>query len=407
MALFTYTGRDHTGELIEGQREADSTDAIASHLAATRITPISINEIKQKGGVANTLARSLGLGKPGLADLILFSRQMYALVKSGVPIIRGLTLVADSTRNPIFADSLKSVVDDLESGRTFSGALARHPEIFKPLYINIVRVGEETGKLEEALLRLYQYFDQDKITLEKIKSALFYPITVIVAIILAVMFLMAKVIPKFAEIFEKFELDLPIQTKVIISISNFIAEFWWLLAMITAVTIVGVRHYVKTEQGRYNWHSYKMRLPAIGDIIRRATLARFSRSFAMSNSAGVPLLQGLTITSKAVDNDYVEVKIRAMRTEVEKGETITRAATSTGLFTPLVLQMLAVGEETGQIDQMMEEVADFYEREVAYDVDNITKIIEPVLTVILGIMVLILAMGIFLPMWDLVKITQG
>lgn len=406
MALFAYKGRNQAGELIQGQREADSTEVLASQLAAANIIPISINETEEKENRTEKFTRFLGLGKPGLSDLILFSRQMYALVKSGVPIIRGLTLIADSTRNPIFSECLSSVVDDLESGRTFSGALARHPEIFGPLYINIVRVGEETGKLEESLLRLYQYFDQDKVTLEKIKSALFYPITVIVAIILAVMFLMAKVIPKFAEIFQQFNLDLPIQTRIIIAISNFIADFWWLLAMLAVAGIVGARQYVKTEAGRYNWHRMKLNIPNIGDIIRRATLARFSRSFAMANSAGVPILQGLTITSKAVDNDYVEAKIRKMRTEVERGETITRAATSTELFTPLVIQMLAVGEETGQIDEMMVEVADFYEREVAYDVDNITKIIEPILTVILGLMVLILAMGIFLPMWDLVKITQ-
>lgn len=406
MALFAYKGRNQAGELVEGQLEADTTEVLAGQLIAANLTPISIDEIAEAGNISEKLARFLGFGKPGLADLILFSRQMYALVKAGVPVIRGLTLIADSTRNPIFAENLHSVVEDLESGRTFSGALARHPEIFGPLYVNIVRVGEETGKLEEALLRLYLYFDADKVTLEKIKSALFYPITVIVAIILAVMFLMAKVIPKFAEVFAQFDLDLPMQTKIIISISNFIADYWWLIATLAVITIVGARQYIKTEQGRYNWHSYKLRLPGIGDIIRRATLARFSRSFAMSNSAGVPILQGLTITSRAVDNDFVEAKIRKMRTEVEKGETLTRAARSTELFTPLVIQMLTVGEETGQVDQMMEEVADFYEREVAYDIDNITKIIEPVLTVILGLMVLILAMGIFLPMWDLVKITQ-
>lgn len=406
MALFTYKGRNQAGELVEGQQEADSTAVLADQLTAASVTPVSIDEVVEAENVSEKLARFLGFGKPGLADLILFSRQMYSLVKAGVPIIRGLRLIADSSRNPIFVESLHSVVDDLESGRTFSGALARHPEIFGSLYVNIVRVGEETGKLEDALLRLYLYFDADKVTLEKIKSALFYPATVIIAILLAVMFLMAKVIPKFAEIFANFDLDLPVQTRIIISISDFIADYWWLLAMLAAITIVGTRQYVRTEQGRYNWHRYKLKLPAVGDIIRRATLARFSRSFAMSNSAGVPILEGLTITSRAVDNVYVESKIGTMRTEVEKGETLTRAAAATELFTPLVIQMLTVGEETGQVDQMMEEVADFYEREVAYDIDNITKIIEPVLTVILGIMVLILAMGIFLPMWDLVKITQ-
>jgi len=406
MAIYEYSGRNLSGDLVQGQREADTAELLAGSLLEMRITPIDIREVEHRGGFADRLKKTFGLGKPALTDIILFSRQMHALSKSGVPIIRSLSLIAESTRNEVFADALREITEDLESGRDFSGALARHPKIFGPLYVNIVRVGEETGRLEEALLRLHEYLDADKVTLEKIKSALFYPALVIGAIICAVIFLMAKVIPKFAVIFQKFDLELPIQTRIIIGISNFIADHWLLLAVAVAAAIFGIRAYIGTEQGRYNWHRYKLRIPRIGDIVLRATLARFTRAFAMSNSSGVPILQGLAVTAKAVDNVYVEARIRAMRNDVERGESITRAAISTGLFTPLVLQMLAVGEETGRIDEMMDEVADFYEREVAYDVANLTKIIEPALTVIMGLMVLILAMGIFLPMWDLVKITQ-
>ena len=406
MALYEYSGRNLAGDLIQGQREADSPEILAGSLFEMRITPIDIREVEQRGGLADRLKKTFGFGNPALSDVILFSRQMYALSKSGVPIIRGLSLIAGSTRNEVFASALREVGDDLESGRDFSGALARHPKIFGPLYINIVRVGEETGRLEDALLQLYEYLDADKITLEKIKSALFYPALVITAIICAVIFLMAKVIPKFAAIFEKFDLELPLQTRIIIGLSNFVADYWLLLLVVTVAAIAGIRSYVNTEKGRYNWHRLKLRIPRIGDIVLRATLARFTRAFAMSNRSGVPILQGLAVTSKAVDNDYVESRIRGMRTDVERGESLTRAATATGLFTPLVLQMLAVGEETGRIDEMMEEVANFYDREVAYDVANLTKIIEPALTVVMGILVLILAMGIFLPMWDLVKITQ-
>jgi MSHA biogenesis protein MshG len=406
MALYDYKGRTLTGELVEGRREADSSQSLAGQLSAASVTPISIDEVKIVKNFSESIKTALGVGKPKLVDLILFSRQMYALSKSGVPIIRGLTLIAGSTRNRIFKDTLNEVTDDIESGQTLSAAFARHAQIFSPLYINIVRVGEETGNLDGAFLRLYEYLDADKVTLEKIKAALFYPTMVLTAIVLAVVFLMAKVIPKFAEVFEKFRLDLPIQTKIIISISNFIADYWWLLAIITVSMIVGVRKYVQTDVGRLKWHRYKLRLPKIGDILLRALLARFSRAFAMANKAGVPILHGLTITAKAVDNDYMEIKINNIRNDIERGETLTRAARSTQLFTPLVLQMLEVGEETGQLDDMMQEVAEFYEREVAYDVQNISKIIEPVLTVVMGLLVLLLAMGIFVPMWDLVKITQ-
>lgn len=406
MALYDYKGRTRTGELVIGKLEAESQQSLANQLSSASVTPVEINEVHEVEGVLETLSRILGLGKPKLIDLILFSRQMYALAKSGVPIIRGLTLIAGSSRNKIFKATLEAIIDDLESGQTLSAAFARHENIFTPLYINIVRLGEETGNLDEAFLRLYHYLDSDKVTIERIKTALFYPATVLFMVIAAVVFLMIKVIPKFALIFEKFALDLPVQTKIIMAISNFFADYWWLLLMLTVAVVIGVRNYVKTDVGRLRWHRYKLKIPRIGDILLRATLARFSRAFAMSNIAGVPILHGLTITAKAVDNDYMESKINSIRYDVERGETLTRAARSTKLFTPLVLQMLEVGEETGQLDDMMQEVAEFYEREVAYDVQNISKIIEPILTVVMGLMVLMLALGVFLPMWDLVQIAQ-
>ena len=406
MAIFDYTGRNQSGELVAGRREADSSDSLAGQLTAANVTPVSIDEAVVSAEFSESLKKMLGIGKPKLVDLILFSRQMYALAKSGVPIIRGLGLIAGSSRNKIFAEALSDVVEDLESGQTLSAALSHHMDIFSPLYINIIRVGEETGNLDESFLRLYEYLDTDKVTLERIKSALFYPTTVLIAIVLAITFLMAKVIPKFAMVFEKFNLDLPFQTQILIALSNFVVDYWWLLLLLTVSLIVGLRKYIKTDAGRFKWHRKKLKIPRIGDILQRALLGRFSRAFAMSYSAGVPILQTLTTTAKAVDNDYMELKINNIRNDVERGETITRAARSANMFTPLVIQMLEVGEETGRLDEMMQEVAEFYEREVAYDVENISKIIEPILTVVMGLMVLILALGIFLPMWDLIKITQ-
>ena len=406
MAIFDYTGRNQSGELVAGRREADSSDSLAGQLTAANVTPVSIDEAVISAEFSESLKKMLGIGKPKLVDLILFSRQMYALAKSGVPIIKGLGLIAGSTRNKIFAEALSEVVEDLESGQTLSAALSHHMDIFSPLYINIIRVGEETGNLDESFLRLYEYLDTDKVTLERIKSALFYPTTVLIAIVLAITFLMAKVIPKFAMVFEKFNLELPFQTQILIALSNFVVDYWWLLLLLSVSLVVGLRKYIKTDAGRFKWHRQKLKIPRIGDILKRALLGRFSRAFAMSYSAGVPILQTLTTTAKAVDNDYMELKINKIRNEVERGETITRAARSANMFTPLVLQMLEVGEETGRLDEMMQEVAEFYEREVAYDVENISKIIEPILTVVMGLMVLILALGIFLPMWDLIKITQ-
>jgi MSHA biogenesis protein MshG len=315
-------------------------------------------------------------------------------------------LLAGSVRNKVFADALHEVVEDLESGQPLSAAFAQHADIFSPLYINIVLVGEESGNLDEAFLRLYQYLDSDKVTLEKIKSAMFYPMMVLMAVVIAVSVLMTFVIPKFALIYQRYKLDLPVQTKIIIAVSHFFEHYWWLLLIVTVSVIVGLRNYIKTESGKLKWHRNKLKIPRIGDILLRATLGRFARAFSMANIAGVPILHGLTITAKAVDNVYMEAKINNIRNDVERGETLTRATKATQLFTPMVLQMIEVGEESGRLDEMMVEVAEFYEREVAYDVQNISKLIEPILTVAMGLIVLLLALGIYLPMWDLVKIAQ-
>ncbi len=406
MALFEYKGRNRGGGLTHGRREADSMDSLARQLSQAGVIPIDISEVTKAASTREQLALALGVGKPSLVDLIFFTRQMHALTKAGIPMIQGLNLVAESTRNDQLAQTLYNVFEDLEAGYELSSGLARHPTVFNNLYVNIIRVGEKAGKLEEAFFMLYQYLDSDRITLQKIKSALFYPMTVIVAIICAVAFLMVKVIPIFADVFKNFNLDLPLQTKIIIYFSNFFADYWMIIFGIIILLAWRIRKYIKTPGGKIIWHQYKLKIPRIGDIILRATLARFSRAFFMSNAAGIPILQGLTLTGKAIDNAYIESRINEMRLDVEKGVSITRAAVATKLFTPLVVQMLAVGEETGKIDEMMKEVAEFYESEVAYDVDNITKIIEPILTLALGMMVLILAMGIFLPMWDLVQIAQ-
>lgn len=406
MAIFEFTGRNRNGELARGRREAESVTVLAKQLVDSGVTPIDINEVAESASIWGDITKALGLGQPGLVDLILFTRQMHALTKAGVPILRGLGLVAEATRNRQLSDALYLVLEDLEAGREFSSALSRHPNIFNNLYLNIIKVGEQAGKLEAALLMLYQYLDSDRLTLKKIRSALFYPATVILAIVLATVFLMAKVIPKFAGVFTNYNLELPIQTQVIISISNFFADQWLFLLFVTGCLVIAARRFVNTPPGEMVWHEYKLKLPRIGDIILRATLARFAQSLFMCNSAGLPILQGLSLTAKAIDNAFIEAKINNMRFDVEKGESLTRSALATKMFSPLVVQMMAVGEETGQVDEMMKEVAEFYESEVAYDIDNLTKIIEPVLTLVLGLMVLVLALGIFLPMWDLVKIAQ-
>ncbi len=406
MPLFHYKGRAHRGDSIEGVIEASTADDVADQLFSSGITPIDITEKIEQVDVLAELKDRL-VRKPGLPDLILFSRQMYTLTRAGVPLSRAITGLAKSNDNPIIAKTLMDIVVALESGRTLSNALNQHPKLFSHLFVNMVQVGENTGRLEESFLQLSNYLELEKDTRDRIKTALRYPAFVIIAITAAMFIINMFVIPAFAKVFNSFNAELPWATKLLMGTSQFTISYWPYILAVLIATIFGIRNYVKTDNGKYQWDKYKLKIPATGPIIKKATLGRFARAFAISTKAGVPVVQGLTVVSRAVDNSYVEENIQQIRNGIERGETLTRTATSTGMFTPLVLQMLAVGEETGAIDELMDEVADFYEREVELELKNLSSAIEPILIVAIGVMVFILALGVFLPMWDLAAAARG
>jgi MSHA biogenesis protein MshG len=389
------------GTAVEGLLEAASTDAVVAQLNAAGVTPIAIETAGETGGFSFSLPE-LPPRPPGRQELALFCRQLYALIKSGVPIIRGLSQLADTTREPL-AGTIREVIDDLEAGRDLAGALARHPRTFSPLFLSMVRVGEVSGRLEDAMLQLNVYLDREIQTNNAIKTALRYPATVMIALVVAVFIIMTVVIPKFASFYGTNGLELPLPTQIIMAISNFFVDFWYLLAIGTIGGVVALVRYVSTERGRLWWDRAKLRLPRIGTLILRATLARFARAFGMSMHAGVPILQALAVTARAVDNEYIAGKIAGMRDSIERGESLSRTAVRVKVFTPLTVQMLTVGEETGQLPDMLDEVAAFYEREVDYDIKRLSALIEPLLTVAMAVLVLILALGVFLPMWDLTQ----
>jgi MSHA biogenesis protein MshG len=406
MPNFRYTGRNNRGEFVQGLLEAASIDSVASQLMIGGITPIDIEQTAEKRPwEAGLLGRFLSR-QPGLDDLILYSRQMYILMKSGVPITRAMTGLIQSTRNPFMVDALRDILANIESGRELAASLARHPKIFSSLYVSMVRVGENTGRLEESYLRIAQYLELEKETRQRIKAALRYPTFVIVAIAIAIGIINIFVIPAFANLFAKANVPLPWQTRLLIGTSNFFVTWWPALLAGIIGGIAGFRFYINTDKGRYWWDKNKLKIPLAGDIIYRATLGRFCRAFAMSLTSGVPLIQAMTVVSRSVDNEYIGDHILNMRNGIERGESLTRTASVTGMFTPLVIQMLAVGEETGEVDAMLEHVADYYEREVDYDIKNLSASIEPIMIVAIGILVLILALGVFLPMWDLATVVK-
>ncbi|MEQ8939072.1 MAG: type II secretion system F family protein, partial [Gammaproteobacteria bacterium] len=372
MPLFSYKGRNSSGSLVTGEMDAGSLDAVASQLFNTGITPIDIKERSQSFNGSHSINSLLNKNRmPGLDDLILFSRQMFTLMKAGVPMTKAIVGLIQSSRNQKMIDALRDILSHLESGRELSGSMARHPYIFSQLYLSMVRVGEESGRLEESFFRISEYLAREKDTRERIKAALRYPTFVIVAIAIAIAIINIWVIPVFAGIFENAGVALPWQTRFLMATSNFFVTFWPYLLAGLVISIVGIRYYVKTDDGRLLWDRYKLKIPLAGDIIYRATLARFARSFSMGLKSGVPLIQAMTVVSRSVDNEYISEKILGMRNGIERGESLTRTASMTRMFTPLVLQMLSVGEETGQVDDMMVEVADYYDREVDYDIKNL------------------------------------
>lgn len=405
MPRFKYKSRNSSGELVEGLLESETTAAVARQLATQGMIPVSIVEAGEKANIAVGL-NGLFENKPDLKDLMMFSRQMYALSKSGVPIIRAIGGLIETTRNHMLREALLQIVRDLESGRTLAQAFGQHRDIFSTLFIGMLEVGEESGKLDQSFFYISRYLSKERETRYRIKGAFRYPLMVFVAIAVALGVINLFVIPTFAKVFESFHAELPIATKVLIATSNFCVEFWPHMLALAGVVAGGTYYYVQTLPGRYNWHRVQLRIPLIGSIIERTVLTRFARLFEMTLRSGVPLIQGLSLVSNALGNDFIGKKIGTMRTGIEKGDSLTRTARSTELFPSLVIQMLAVGEETGNVGDMLLEAADFYEGEIDADLESLSEAIEPLVLVIIGVLVLVMALGVFLPMWNLADVAQ-
>ncbi|MCF6338394.1 MAG: type II secretion system F family protein [Gammaproteobacteria bacterium] len=404
MPLFEYKARGHRGDAIEGTMEAVSSDAVASQLLENGVIPININPARTGASTAINFGKFF-TEKVTDTDIIQFSRQMYSLTKAGVPMLSAMHGLSQSTKNSTLAEAIRNVTVSLEAGRDLATSFNEHPEIFSLFYVSMIRIGETTGQLDEIFNQLARYIERDKRTRNQIKSALRYPGFVLIAISAAIAIINLFVIPSFAGVFSRFGAELPLPTLILMNVSNFSVTYWPEMLGILLVMTLSVRHYIKTDNGRYRWDKQKLKFPLAGDIIYRATLARFTRLFSMAIKAGVPLITALTVVAKALDNHYVEERLLGMQTGIERGESITRTAAATGLFDGLVMQMLAVGEETGSIDTLLAEVALFYEAEVENDIDKLSARIEPILTVIIAGIVLVLALGVFLPMWNLSEVT--
>ncbi len=400
MPYFAYKARNNRGEMITGGLEGASPEAVADELARSGLTPIEVVPGKATATFTLALPRLLQSRVDEL-DLMLFVRQMHSLLKAGVPILRALTSLAESTAKPAFQSVLNGLKDGLSTGRELSVSLHRYPAVFPDFFINMVRVGETTGRLEEVFLRLFHYYESGIDLRERVKGALRYPAFVVIAIIGAIVVINIVVIPAFAKVYAQSKVELPLLTRALIGTSDLMLHWWPALSFGLVLAVVGLRVWLGTSVGAYHWSRILLKLPIVGDIVHKAALARFAKSMAMGHASGLPITQNLTGVSRVVDNSYIASRIEQMRDGVERGESLTRVAATTGVFTPVVLQMLSVGEETGDLERLLDEIGDMYQREVEYEVKTLSGQIEPLLTMVMGVLVLIVALGVFLPLWDL------
>ncbi|HHF2887077.1 type II secretion system F family protein [Vibrio diabolicus] len=406
MPTFRYQGRTLDGSSTNGKIEAVNSEAAAEALMNKGIIPLNVRLEKESAKSQVSLSKLFVPAIP-LEVIILFSRQLFSLTKAGVPLLRSMRGLLQNCENKQLKEALEDVVSELSNGRGLSSAMQQHSKVFSPLFVSMINVGENTGRLDQALLQLANYYEQELETRKRIKAAMRYPTFVIIFITIAMFILNILVIPEFASMFTRFGVELPLPTRVLIATSNFFVNYWVLLivAMIGAFAVF--RAWVATADGREKFDKFRLRLPIVGDIVNRAQLSRFARTFSLMLKSGVPLNQSLALAGEALGNRFLENRILEMKSAIEAGSTISVTAINSKIFTPLVIQMIAVGEETGRIDELLLEVSDFYDREVDYDLKTLTARIEPLLLVIVAGMVMVLALGIFLPMWGMLDIIKG
>lgn len=420
MADYFYRGRDADGRPVEGQLEAASQSALVQALRRQNITPTQVEIAKGRsrkpkarpGSARNELNRHGVLGmlwfrRIKLDELIMFCRQMHALVRSGIPLLRAINGLAEASPSPRLGAILHDVARSLTQGSTLSTALRAHPYAFNDLFVAMIRMGETTGRLDAAFKQLIGHLEREKNTRKQLAAATRYPMFVTASITGAILFINFQVIPKFSTVFASLGADLPWPTRALIGSSNFLLTAWPYLLVLAGLGTYGLMRWKRTPKGAIAWDRGLLKLPIMGRLLERIALGRFARPFAMMLDAGVPMLQALQVCSRTVGNHYIGRGIEGMVAGIERGESLLATASSSGMFNPLILQMISVGEETGNVADLLVDIADFYDQEVDYDLKRMTQLIEPILLVFMGIMVVILVLGVFLPMWDLGSASRG
>jgi MSHA biogenesis protein MshG len=406
MPQYAFTALAAGGNRQAGNIVAQDYSDAALRLEAGGLLPITITARESREVSISDWLRRLGFGRPANSDLVMFTRQMYTIAKSGLPWLRGLRGLVRNTRNTRLRAALERAVQSLEGGRELSQALGEGDDIFPELYLGMIAVGEQTGTLDNVFLKLSDYLQNQQDLRERVAGAMRYPLIVMAAIVAAVAVLSTFVIPKFAPMFKQLG-HLPLPTRVLLASSSFVQAHW--LALLVGVAAAGVTFSFVTRggAGRYHWHRLRLRLPIFGELLRQSVLARALGTLSLTLSSGLPMMQALDLIARSADNDYLQARIRDMRRQLESGEPLSSAAEAVRIFPPLAIQMMEVGEETGELPRLLDEIADFYRRDVDYTLKNLGSLIEPLMMVVIGGLVLLMALGIFLPLWEMIGKVAG
>jgi len=403
MPNFKYRVRDRAGKAIAGTIDAANLQIAGDRLYQLGYFPIKIEE---EGNAVSLNLSDLWqrFFKVKLEEVIFFSQQLSTLYKAGVPLLAALGSLMEQTENKKLKSILEVISRQIEKGSTLFEAISRYPEVFSSVYVNMIRAGETSGMLGQSLDRFVTLADRELRTRDKVKEATRYPKIVIFSLLLAFAALVAFVIPRFAEVFARFNTPLPLPTRIMIGINTIFHTYWYLILGASIGIPIFVRNYIRTEQGRYHWDKLKTQIPIFGPLFLKIALSRFAYIFVMLNRSGIPILQTLEITSRTINNVILSQAILEIGRKIREGSSMTDAMKESGRFTPLVIQMLSVGESSGTLDEMLMRVTEYYDIEVENSIKKLSTYVEPLLTVVLGVVVLFFALAVFLPWWNLASL---
>ncbi|MFL5383728.1 MAG: type II secretion system F family protein [Longimicrobiaceae bacterium] len=396
MPKFAYSARTLSGEIQTGEIELPSRDEVMGWLNRQRLRPISVN------AKARDIEITIGTGIK-TREVVIFTRQFATMINSGLPLVQSLTILAEQTENKRFKKIIAQVLQDIQAGQTLADSLRKHPKVFTELYVNMVAAGEAGGILDVILNRLAVFLEKNDALARKIKGAMVYPSVMLIVVVLCTTILLWKVVPVFAAMFTGAGLQLPGPTRVVLALSNFLQHYMWMLVLAVIAAVVGIRQYYKTDGGKLVIDKLLLRFPVLGNLLRKSAVSRFTRTLGTLVSSGVSILDGLQITARTAGNRVVHDAVMKSRASISAGATISEPLKESGVFPPMVVQMINVGEQTGGLDEMLTKIADFYDDEVDAAVTALTSILEPIMIVVMGVVIGGIVVAMYLPMFDMIN----